>query len=141
MANVDLEDQVFHIRAGLKHVRGVLCAIERKGQNFVAVRVIDMNGDIDILIFVCIVDRLGCASNLQRTLYLVNNDVGVITADFCIAKRIILIGFFAGQVAFYRSVIKVFIIALVGSAHCGRKVVQRQPIISRDCGTCRAHRV
>ena len=99
VTDVDLEDQVFHIRAGLEHIGGVLITVERKGQNFKAVGVVDVNGNIDILVLLCVVDRLSGTLHLQRILGILQEDVGIVATGFYLVKRIVLICLVAGQIA------------------------------------------
>ncbi len=58
VTDVDLEDDVFHIGAFLKHIRGVHLAVQHKGKDNEVVGVGYMYIDVDILTRICVIHLL-----------------------------------------------------------------------------------
>ena len=55
---VTAKDQIFHIRALLEHVGGIFFTVECKRNDFIVVRVVNVNGDKEILICIA-VEQIG----------------------------------------------------------------------------------
>ena len=68
IADVDLQDQIFHIRAVLKHIGGILVSVEREGQDLEIVGVVDVDRDVDVLVRVGVIHLGRRSLHRQRIL-------------------------------------------------------------------------
>ena len=67
---VILKNDGLHIRTLFKHIARIFLIIKCKRQYFEVIGVADMDVNINVLIYTCIIDLFIRADNLQRTVYL-----------------------------------------------------------------------